>query len=38
VEAFQMVESTSDNYKELLLGFPCTNDMDGRNDRFHPQK
>ncbi|MBO5924129.1 MAG: prepilin-type N-terminal cleavage/methylation domain-containing protein [Lentisphaeria bacterium] len=38
VEAFQMVESTSDNYKELLLGFPCTNDMDGRNDHFHPQK
>lgn len=38
VEALPMVESSSDKYKDLLLGFPCTNDTEGRKERFHPQQ
>ena len=37
VEGLPMIESSSDKYKEMLLGFPCTNDEDGRYERFHPQ-
>ena len=37
VESLAMVESSSDNYKTKQLGFPCTNDTDGRYERFHPQ-
>ncbi|MBE6366911.1 MAG: prepilin-type N-terminal cleavage/methylation domain-containing protein [Lentisphaerae bacterium] len=36
VEGLPMVESASAKYKELLLGFPCTNNTNGRNERFHP--
>jgi hypothetical protein len=38
VEALPMVESSSDEYKDLQLGFPCANDTDGRQERFHPQQ
>ena len=37
VEGLPMVESSSDKYAKLLLGFPCSNDTDGRYKRFHPQ-
>ena len=37
VESLSMQESPSDKYRDLLLGYPCSNDVDGRNERFHPQ-
>ena len=37
VEGLPMIESSSDKYKDLLVGFPCSNDTDGRYERFHPQ-
>ena len=37
VEGLPMIESSSDKYKNMFMGFPCTNDEDGRYERFHPQ-
>ena len=37
VEGLLLIESSSDKYKNMFLGFPCSNDEDGRFERFHPQ-